>query len=407
MRIHSWLSVLLIAFLANLAAHSADAERDDSGETLTGLDVLIRENFEALAGQRVGLITNHTGVSRDGISNVRLMTESDAVELVALFSPEHGFEGKLDVPRIDDATDEQTGLKIHSLYGETRRPTAEMLENLDTIVFDIQDIGTRFYTYISTMGEAMQVAAEHGKRFVVLDRPNPLGGEIIAGPILDDGLQSFVGFHTLPVQHGMTSGELARMLNSELELGLDLEVIGCEKWTRSMTYDQTGLLWINPSPNMRSLTQAVFYPGVGLLETTNLSVGRGTDTPFEIVGAPWIDAQQWAATLNQAKLAGVTFLPRKFQPESSKFSDEVCGGVTIMLTDWSKFDSLRTGLTMAVTLRQLYPDSWESNGYLRLLADRSVHRAVQAGENPDRIIESYQDELSKFRERRTHFLIYP
>ncbi len=391
------------------ATEPDSAERDESerGQTLTGLDVLVRDGFRPLSNQRVGLITNHTGISRDGRSNVLLMMESDMVELMALFSPEHGFEGKLDVPRIDDATDERTGLTIHSLYGETRRPTPEMLEELDTLVFDIQDIGTRFYTYVSTMGEAMRVAAQEGKRFVVLDRPNPLGGEIVAGPILEDGRQSFVGFHTLPVQHGMTIGELALMLNSELALDLELEVIRCEQWSRGMTFDQTGLPWINPSPNMRSLTQAVLYPGVGLLETTNISVGRGTDTPFEMVGAPWIDAQQWASALKRSRLPGVTFVPRKFQPKSSKFEGEMCGGVTIMLTDWQQFDSIRTGLTMAVTLARLYPESWESRGYLRLLANRRVLEFVEAGTEPGEIIASYRDELQEFLERRARYLIYP
>jgi uncharacterized protein YbbC (DUF1343 family) len=406
MRFLLWWFVLLAPLIVGVVVCHAVEESPGRGQTMTGLDVLVRKDFEPLAGRRVGLITNHTGLSRDGISNVRWMMESEAVELVALFSPEHGFEGKLDVPRIEDSTDKQTGLKIHSLYGQTRRPTPEMLEGLDTIVFDIQDIGTRFYTYISTMGEAMQVAAEHGLRFVVLDRPNPLGGEIVAGPVLDDGLQSFVGFHTLAIQHGMTTGELARMLSAELEIDLDLEVISCEGWTRSMTYDQTGLMWVDPSPNMRSLTQAVLYPGVGLLETTNLSVGRGTDTPFEMVGAPWIGAQQWAAALNDAKLPGVTFVPRQFRPESSKFADEVCGGVTIMLTDWDQFDPMRTGLTMAVTLRRLYPDSWESDRYLRLLANRAVLQAVKSGEDPGEIIDSYQHELREFLDRRARYLIY-
>jgi uncharacterized protein YbbC (DUF1343 family) len=404
---YGWCGVLLLAGALGGGVLSRAEEAPRRGEVLTGLDVLVRDGFSPLHGRRVGLITNHTGVSRDGRGNVQLLMESEAVQLVALFSPEHGFEGKLELPRIDDATDAQTGLKIHSLYGQTRRPTPEMLEGIDTIVFDIQDIGTRFYTYISTMGEAMQVAAEHGIRFVVLDRPNPLGGEIVSGPVLDDGQQSFVGFHTLPVQHGMTAGELARMLNAELDLELELQVIPCEGWSRSMTYDQTGLMWVNPSPNMRSLTQAVLYPGVGLLETTNLSVGRGTDTPFEMVGAPWIDAQQWATALNASQLPGVTFLPRQFRPDSSKFAGELCGGVTIMLTDWSRFDSLRTGLTMAVTLRRLYPDSWDSAGYLRLLASRAVHQAVQAGEDPEGIIDRYQEELREFHERRTRYLIYP
>src|SRR5690606_21207314 len=227
-------------------------------------------------------------------STAELLQAAEGVSLTALFSPEHGFEGKLDVAKIDDAQDAQTGLQIFSLYGETRRPTAEMLKNVDTVVFDIQDIGSRFYTYISTMGEAMRACAENNKRFVVLDRPNPINGIDMAGPMLDSGIESFVGYHHLPVRHGMTIGELAMLSKAEFKLELDLQVIKCERWQRDSYWEETGLTWVNPSPNMRSLAQATLYPGVGLLETTNISVGRGTDTPFEWIGAPWIDARQLA-----------------------------------------------------------------------------------------------------------------
>jgi uncharacterized protein YbbC (DUF1343 family) len=265
------------------------------------------------------------------------------VQLAALFSPEHGFEGKLDVSKIGDTKDVSTGLKVHSLYGETRRPTAEMLADIDTVVFDIQDIGARFYTYVSTMGEAMQAAAESKKRFVVLDRPNPIGGIAVAGPMLDRGKESFVGFHRLPVRHGMTIGELARLFKAELKLDLELEVIACEGWQRGDLWDATGLAWINPSPNMRSLTQALLYPGIGLLETTNLSVGRGTDTPFEVIGAPWLDGRKLAAALASRNIPGVTFVPVAFTPASSKFAEKPCGGVNIIITDRERFEPLRTG----------------------------------------------------------------
>ena len=255
-------------------------------EVLPGIDVLERDGFRQLAGAHVALITNHTGLSRDGRSTIRLLHEAPNVDLVRIFSPEHGIEGKLDIPLVDDGTDGETGIPVISLYGETRRPTTAMLAGVDTIVFDIQDIGTRFYTYISTMGGAMVAAAEHDVRFVVLDRPNPINGIDVAGPVLDDGLQSFVGFHAIPIRHGMTVGELAKLFESELALDLDLRVVRVGGWRRDEYFDDTGLTWINPSPNMRSLRAALLYPGIGLLETTNLSVGRGTDTPFELLATP-------------------------------------------------------------------------------------------------------------------------
>ncbi|HUP81928.1 MAG TPA: exo-beta-N-acetylmuramidase NamZ domain-containing protein, partial [Pirellula sp.] len=314
--------------IANVVATSVtksdSVEKHSPRSVLTGLDVLEANSFRELAGQRVGLITNHTGRNHAGQSAVNLFKNAANVKLKALFSPEHGFEGKLDIAKVSDSEDKATGVKIFSLYGETRRPTAEMLADIDTVVFDIQDIGTRFYTYISTMGEAMIAAAEHHRRFVVLDRPNPINGIDVVGPMLDPNSESFVGFHRLPVRHGMTIGELARMFKQELKLELDLQVIACEGWQRSDYWDKTGLTWVNPSPNMRSLTEALLYPGVGLIETTNVSVGRGTDTPFEVVGAPWIDGRKLAKQLNERQLPGVTFVPIEFTPTSTKFTNEAC-----------------------------------------------------------------------------------
>ena len=241
------------------------------GSILTGIDVLQRDGFKPLEGQKIGLITNQTGINRQGISNIQLLHEAANVNLLAIFSPEHGLFGKLDVPLIEDSEDSSTGIRVFSLYGSTRRPTADMLSGIDTLVFDIQDIGTRFYTYISTMGQAMQAAAENHVRFVVLDRPNPINGITVSGPVLDEGRESFVGFHRLPVRHGMTIGELALMFKAELNLDLELEIIQLAGWHRADYFDGTGLQWINPSPNMRNLDEAILYPGIGLLETTNLS----------------------------------------------------------------------------------------------------------------------------------------
>ena len=372
----------------------------------TGLDVLLRDAFRPLAGQRVGLITNHTGKARSGESAAELFQRAAEVKLTALFSPEHGFEGKLDVAHIGNAQDAATGLQVYSLYGETRRPTSQMLENVDTLVFDIQDIGARFYTYVSTMGEAMQAAAEHGKRFVVLDRPNPINGLMVAGPMLDSGLESFVGYHHLPVRHGMTAGELAQMFRAELQLELELVVIPCENWQRADYWEATGLTWINPSPNMRSLTQATLYPGVGLLETTNISVGRGTDTPFEIIGAPWLDAQTMAANLQALQLPGVIFIPVTFTPDSSKYANELCQGINFAVIDRQQFDPLQLGLALACQLQQLHPQQWETKSLNRLLGNQNVADAIIAGRPLGEVLELSQLGVSDFLDRRKPFLLY-
>jgi uncharacterized protein YbbC (DUF1343 family) len=377
-----------------------------AAEVLTGIDVLVRDDFAPLADRRVGLITNHTGLARDGRSTAALLFAAKNVELVRIFSPEHGPRGQLDVADIGDSRDEATGVPIVSLYGEHRRPTAAMLEGLDTVVFDIQDIGTRFYTYISTMGNAMQAAAEHGKRFVVLDRPNPINGVTVAGPVLDDGLQSFVGFHTLPVRHGMTVGELALMFRDELGLDLELEVVRLEGWTRATWFDATGLAWINPSPNMRSLVEAILYPGIGLLETTNLSVGRGTATPFELIGAPWLDAEALAAALNRMELAGIEFSPVHFTPDASTFANELCHGVRFALTDRDRFESVATGLAIATVLLRDFGEDWNTERYIRLLGNHAALEALLSGDDVAAIEASYGDGLATFFERRANFLLY-
>ena len=387
------------------AAAANDAAHQDA-EVLNGIDVLQRGGFATLKGHNVGLITNQTGLNRDGVSTVRLLHEAEGVTLKTLFSPEHGLEGKLDIPKIGDQQDTTTGLKVFSLYGETRIPTAASLEGIDTLVFDIQDIGCRFYTYVSTMGNAMKAAAEHKIRFVVLDRVNPIGGQSVQGPVLDEGSESFVAFHSLPVRHGMTIGELALMFRAELKLDVDLEVIEVEGWQRSQLFDQTGLLWTNPSPNMRSLTQAVLYPGVGLIEMTNVSVGRGTDTPFELVCAPWIDARQFASRLNHAGLAGVRFVPVRFVPASSRFANETCGGVNIIVTDRARFHPLSTGIQLMCSLKELYTEKWETKNLNTLLGSKVTIDAIQSGLVEKEIEPLWAEELARFLNRRRRFLRY-
>ncbi len=375
-------------------------------DVLLGIDVLERDKFQALAGRRVGLITNHTGVNRDGVRTIDLLHHAENVELVSLFSPEHGLQGKLDVANIGDVHDEATGLPTYSLYGKTRRPDAKRLQEIDTLVFDIQDIGTRFYTYLSTMGMAMEAAAEQGLRFVVLDRPNPLGGVLVEGPVRDAGGESFVGYHPIPVRHGLTLGELAEMIRQDRGLKLELNVIQVENWRRRDYWDTTGLTWINPSPNMRSLNQAVLYPGIGLLETTNLSVGRGTDTPFELLGAPWINGRQLATALNRLSLPGVRFVPIHFTPDASKFANETCQGVNVIVVDRQTFRPVEVGLQIAATLRRLYPEVWETKRLNQLLINQKLYDAVVGGAEASSLNALYRDQLGQFVERRKEFLLY-
>jgi uncharacterized protein YbbC (DUF1343 family) len=371
-----------------------------------GIDVLVASGFKELDGQRVGLITNHTGVDSAGVTTVDRLHKASNVKLVALFSPEHGIRGKLDQPRIGDSVDETTGLPVISLYGESRKPSREQLDRVDTLVFDIQDIGCRFYTYPSTMGLAMEAAAEAGKRFVVLDRPNPIGGELVEGPLIDTSGNSFVGFHQVPVRHGMTIGELARMVAAEKKLAVDLVVIPVEGWRRSDYWFDTGLTWINPSPNMRSLPAAVLYPGVGLLEFTNVSVGRGTDAPFEMLGAPWIRERELAALINRADPPGVRVVPVRFTPTASKFAGEECGGVSFIITDWNEFRSVDLGLVVAHALRTLHRDEWQTKEYMKLLRNKAVFDRLLAGDAAAEIVKSIEPELAKFLERRRQYELY-
>lgn len=373
---------------------------------LTGIDVLEREGFTRLAGRRIGLITNHTGVTRDGRTTVETLHKAEGIELKVLFSPEHGIAGKLDESRIADSRDEATGLPIYSLYGESRAPSDASLEGLDTLVFDIQDIGARFYTYVTTMRLAMEAAANKKIRFVVLDRPNPLGGELVEGPVLDEGAESFVAYHTVPVRHGMTVGELAKLMKEERQIDVELEVVLMEGWSRALYYDQTGLAWIDPSPNMRSMNAALLYPGVGLWEMTNLSVGRGTDAPFEIFGAPWIDGRELAATLNRAGLSGVSFMPKDFTPRTSKYQGQKCGGVAIIITDRSKVRSLDVGMEIARALHLLYGDKWQTTQLNRLLGSEKTASAILRGATREEIRQQNAAALQTFLTRRAKHLIY-
>ena len=372
---------------------------------LCGVDVLIRDRFSALGRGSVGLITNHTGLAVDGVATADVLAQSSPVPLKALFGPEHGIRGAVD-EKVPDGKDDKTGLPVYSLYGERYEPTAEQLAGIDTLVYDIQDIGCRFYTYLSTLGHCLTAAARHGKRFVVLDRPNPIGGIAVEGPIADKDALSFVAYHPVPVRHGMTMGEMAKLIVAEKNLQIDLTVVPCEGWKRRECWDATGLTWTNPSPNMRSLTQATLYPGIGLIEFSNISVGRGTDTPFEWIGAPYLDPRRLASALNAKNLPGIRFIPVYFTPRASKFTGECCGGVQFLVTNRQKLAPVWVGVELALTLRQLYPKEWEVEKLLTLLVNRQAMDGILAGESYATLSRRWSPGLRAFVQRRKPHLLY-
>lgn len=375
-------------------------------KVLNGIDILEKNNFKELNGLRVGLVTNQTGRNLNGMPTIDVLKNAPNVKLLALFSPEHGIRGELDEEGIKDSKDEKTGLPIFSLYNDQRRPKPEQLKNLDAIVYDIQDIGARFYTYTATLRNVLEEAAKAKIPVYVLDRPNPINGVNVEGSLADEDKLNFIAAHTIPVRYGLTIGELGMMMNTERKIGADLRVVKMENWSRAMYFDQTNQTWINPSPNMRSLTQATLYPGIGLLETTNVSVGRGTDTPFEIVGAPYIDGRKLAAQLNSQNLPGVRFVPIRFKPNASVFKNEDCGGINIVIIDRTEFNSVRTGLEIAAALRKLYPETWQVDKYLRLLVNSRILEKVKNNETAASIENDWQNSLNDFMKRRAQFLLY-
>lgn len=393
--------------LAMSGQPNAIANRNSQiANTLNGIDVLEKTNFKELEGKRIGLVTNHTGRNFAGKPTIDVLFEAKNVKLISLFAPEHGIRGELDIAKIDDSKDEKTGLPVYSLYGETRRPKPEHLKDLDAIVYDIQDIGARFYTYTATLKNVMEEASKLGKPIYVLDRPNPINGNAVEGSLADEDKLSFIAAHTIPVRYGLTIGELGQLMNAERKIGADLRVIKMENWGRSTWFDETGQTWINPSPNMRSLNEATLYPGIGLLETTNVSVGRGTDTPFEVVGAPWMDGQKLAKYLNERNLKGVRFVPIRFKPNASVFKDEQLSGVNIIVTDRDAFKSVRTGIEIAAALRKLYPTEWQVDRYARLLVNAAFLDMVKRGETPENIERAWQKDTEGFEKRRAPYLLY-
>jgi uncharacterized protein YbbC (DUF1343 family) len=384
------------------------------GEVKTGIDVLEADGFRELHPDpahpvRIGLVTNQTGIDARGQRTADVLAHAPGIKLAAMFSPEHGIAGALDTTAIGDTRDAATGVPVYSVYGDSdskRRPTDEELAGVDAIVYDIQDIGARFYTYESTLGYFLEAAAKAGKEIFVLDRPNPLGGAYVQGPILDAGRESFVGYWRTPVRHGMTVGELARLFNGEREIGANLTVVSMEGWLRGDWFDSTGRVWINPSPNMRSLTEAELYPGIGMIEGSNISVGRGTDTPFELAGAPWIDAAALAGYLNAREIDGVRFVPVNFTPNASGYASQICGGVNIVVTNREALDAPELGLEIAAALEHLYPNDFKVAGIDGLMRNKATLDALEAGEDPRRIAEDWQDALKNFETTRTKYLLY-
>jgi len=373
---------------------------------LNGIDVLERDGFKQLEGKRIGLVTNHTGRDLNGKQTIDVLNEAKNVKLVSLFAPEHGIRGELDQENIKDDVDAKSGLPVYSLYGETRRPKPEQLKDIDAIVYDIQDIGARFYTYTATLKNVLEEAAKAGKPVYILDRPNPINGDDVEGPLAQEDKLSFIAAHTIPVRYGLTIGELGLMMNDERKIGADIHVIKMESWARSMWFDETGQTWVNPSPNMRSLNEATLYPGIGLLETTNVSVGRGTDTPFEVVGAPWMNGRELAKTLNERNLPGVRFVSVTFTPDTSVFKGEKVSGINIIVTDRTNFNSVQTGFEIAAALRKLYPNDWQVDKYSRLLVNADYLEMVKRGDTAAAINKSWAKDTADFEKRRKAFLLY-
>jgi len=394
-----------------MAAHRLSAR---NGEVKLGIDVLEADGFRELHSDasrpvRVGLLTNQTGVDSAGHRTADVLAHAPGVKLMAIFSPEHGIAGKLDTTEIGDSKDSATGADVYSVYGnsdEKRRPTAAMMDGLDAIVYDIQDIGVRFFTYESTLGYFLEAAARAGKEMIVLDRPNPINGAYVQGPVADAGRESFVSYWQTPVRHGMTVGELAKMFNAERHIDAKLTVVSMQGWMRGDWFDSTGQMWINPSPNMRSLNEATLYPGIGMIETTNISVGRGTDTPFELVGAPWVDAVALARYLNARNIAGVRFIPTSFTPNSATYANQLCSGMNVIASDRNALDAPEMGLEIAAALLKLYPAQYKVSGVDTLMVNKASLDAVAHGEDPRRIAEHWQDEVDLFAVTRSKYLMY-
>ncbi len=377
-----------------------------------GIQVLVEDSLHLVESRRVGLITNHTGVDADGVPSIDRLHDHPHIELTALFSPEHGIRGTAEAgERVDDSLDARTGLPVHSLYGETRQPTPEMLDGIQVLVFDIQDIGSRYYTYVYTMALAMEAAGRAGIPFIVLDRPNPVGGAQVQGNVLDPAFASFVGLYPLPMRHGMTPGELARLFRNRFGVEVQLHVVPADGWTRDMRFPDTGLPWLPPSPNMPDVESALHYPGTCLFEGTNLSVGRGTERAFQQVGAPWLDGEELAERMEARGLEGVSLHPVRFTPRApgdGKFDGEEVAGVRLEVTDPDRYDPTRTGVALLVEARRLSGESWSwrEAHFDRLAGTDQVRRRLEEGLDVEELTAGWPDQLREFEALRREVLLY-
>lgn len=422
-----WFALVLMSVLVLSTISVAGADSNGKGNAYghdknkhkkdfkLGVEVLLDEEKSLIEGKNVGLITNPTGVDQDLTSIVDLLHNDPDVNLTALYGPEHGVRGSAQAGEyVEFYTDEQTGLPVYSLYGQTRKPTPEMLEGIDVLLFDIQDVGTRFYTYIYTMAYAMEAAEENDIEFIVLDRPNPLGGEAVEGPVLNDEYSSFVGKYEIPLRHGMTVGELAKLFNTEFDIGADLTVVEMKGWDRDMYYDDTPLEWVLPSPNMPTLDTALVYPGAALIEGTNVSEGRGTTKPFELIGAPFINSTELAAELNELELPGVDFRAASFTPSFSKHKGDLTHGVQIHVTNKEEFKPVVTGLHLVKTIHDLYPEDFQfraeySNGisfFDYLVGNGWIRNAIKEGQSVEEMQKKWGEDLEGFKEVRENYLVY-
>jgi uncharacterized protein YbbC (DUF1343 family) len=393
---------------ASPGPNSAQRKRGASvrtGRVQTGLDVLEAQKFAPLRGKRIGIITNHTGLDAQGKSTIDLLTHAPGVQVVALFSPEHGLAGRLD-DKVSSSKDPATGLPVYSLYDENLRPTDEMLEGIDALLFDIQDAGVRFYTYTATMGYCMEEAAKRRIAFFVLDRPNPVGGEIVEGPMLDADKTGFVAYYPLPVRYGLTIGELAQFFNAENHINAELHVIPMKNWRRNYFFESTGVRWVPPSPNLRTVKGAIAYPGLEILQNAGLSVGRGTETPFEQFGAPWMDGEKVAAALNAAQLPGLKFVPQSFVPVSGLYMGRRCNGVGIRIGDRAAVRAMRLGIQIAAVLGKMYPRDFQVEKTIALLGNSETVQKLESGASPAEIVASWQSALNEFEQTRRKYLLY-
>ncbi len=405
------LALFLTAPAGPASCQAPDESRGGAAAVRPGIEVLLSDSLDLVRGRRVGLITNHTGRDRAGVPSIDLLADHPEVELVALYSPEHGIRGSAEAGvRVSDSVDGRTGLPIHSLYGDTRSPTDQMLEGIEVLLFDIQDVGARYYTYLSTMALAMEAAGERGIPFVVLDRPNPIGGDPVQGNVLDPEYSTFVGLYPIPMRHGLTAGEFARMAVGEFGVRVQLSVAVADGWRRTMPFADTGIPWIAPSPNMPSVESALHYPGTCLFEGTPISVGRGTERAFQQVGAPWLDADRLAARLQALDVPGVRFVPVRFTPESpgdGKFAGMEVEGVRLE-ADGPAYDPTLAALALLAETKAMSGDrwSWRVAHFDRLAGTDALRNALDAGVSYRGLAEGWEDGLEEYVARRAAYLLY-